>query len=51
MWQEMSRIRSTVSNPKDIYVLCCGDGESTKLLETAEALKAQGRGVSVTLVR
>lgn len=51
MWQEMSRIRSTVSNPKDIYVLCCGDGETTKLLEIADALQAQGRRVSVIPVR
>jgi hypothetical protein len=27
MWQEISRIRSTVSTPKDVHVLCYGDRE------------------------
>jgi superfamily II DNA/RNA helicase len=43
MWQEMSRIRSTVSNPKDIYVMCYGDEESGTLDGVVEELKAQGR--------
>lgn len=45
MWQEMSRIRSTVSMPKDIYVLCYGVEEATKLGDLLRALKQDGRRV------
>lgn len=46
MWQEMSRIRSTVSNPKDIHVLCYGDKEVLMLQELVSTLLAQNRRVS-----
>jgi superfamily II DNA/RNA helicase len=46
MWQEMSRIRSTVSNPKDIHVLCYGDKEVSMLQELVSTLLAQNRRVS-----
>ncbi len=45
MWQEMSRIRSTVTNPKDVYVMCYGDEELMKLKRMAQALQTQGRRV------
>jgi superfamily II DNA/RNA helicase len=32
MWQEMSRIRSTVSTPKDTYVLCYGGTQEPEIL-------------------
>lgn len=45
MWQEMSRIRSTVSNPKNIHVLCY-DEEADKLDNLVSILQAEGRRVS-----
>jgi hypothetical protein len=50
MWQEMSRIRSTVSNPKDIHVLCYGETEGAKLCDLVAILYAQGRRVSCTVL-
>jgi hypothetical protein len=47
MWQEMSRIRSTVSSPKDIHVLCYGQREASALEEIATSLQAQGRRVTI----
>jgi superfamily II DNA/RNA helicase len=46
MWQEMSRIRSTVSTPKDIYVLCYGDEESATLQAVVATLRGQNRRIS-----
>ncbi|CAN0474273.1 unnamed protein product, partial [Phaeothamnion confervicola] len=50
MWQEMSRIRSTVSNPKDIHVLCYGDREASMLQELVNTLLAQDRRVSCNVL-
>ena len=47
MWQEMSRIRSIVSNPKDIFVLCYGAGEANILSEVAAVLMSEGRGITI----
>jgi superfamily II DNA/RNA helicase len=46
MWQEMSRIRATVSTPKDILVLCYGADELARLHKVVEALVAEGRRAS-----
>ncbi|WFU25437.1 DEAD/DEAH box helicase [Bradyrhizobium sp. CB1717] len=46
MWQEMSRIRSTVSTPKDIHVLCYGDREVSVLQQVVSALVAENRRVT-----
>jgi hypothetical protein len=44
MWQEMSRIRSTVSRPKDIFVLCYeGEPEPGMLARVEAELVALGR--------
>jgi superfamily II DNA or RNA helicase len=45
MWQEMSRIRSTISNPKDIYVLCYGEPETAVIERVVAALQAQRRQI------
>jgi superfamily II DNA/RNA helicase len=45
MWQEMSRIRSTVSMPKNIYVLCCGVDESATLANVVHELERESRRV------
>ena len=45
MWQELSRIRSTVSTPKDSYVLCYGSGESDILKGVLNELKGEGKAV------
>lgn len=45
MWQEMSRIRSTVSDLKDIYLMCYGDDEVATLDEVVSELQSQGRQV------
>jgi hypothetical protein len=45
MWQEISRIRSTVSATKDTYVLCYGEHEGSTLAETIFAFKGEGRQV------
>jgi superfamily II DNA/RNA helicase len=50
MWQEMSRIRSTVSQQKDTYVLCYGDSEAGVLDEVVEELQSQGRRASIHAV-
>lgn len=50
MWQEMSRIRSTVSTPKDIYVLCYGNREASVLHHVANALMAENRRVTCSTV-
>jgi superfamily II DNA/RNA helicase len=49
MWQEMSRIRSTVSNPKDLHVLCYGGDEAATLQGVADVLQAQNRRVTLVL--
>ncbi|MGY3129331.1 superfamily II DNA or RNA helicase [Bradyrhizobium sp. USDA 4501] len=49
MWQEMSRIRSTVSTPKDIYVLCYGNREASVLHQVANALVAENRRVTCSM--
>lgn len=49
MWQEMSRIRSTISIPKDTYVLCYNPGEVDKVTVTASELRAQGRHVELII--
>jgi superfamily II DNA/RNA helicase len=46
MWQEMSRIRSTMSKRKDIYVLCYGEEEAATLTGVLHALLNEGRRVS-----
>lgn len=50
MWQEMSRIRSTVSSPKDIHVLCYGSGEASMLQGIVATLQNQNRRVTCDLV-
>lgn len=45
MWQEMSRIRSTVSSPKETYVLCCGDDEVETVERVVDALRSEARRV------
>jgi superfamily II DNA/RNA helicase len=47
LWQEMSRIRSTVAAPKDIYILCYGSLELKKLEDVVAELKTQGRQVTL----
>jgi hypothetical protein len=50
MWQEMSRIRSIVSNPKDIHVLCYGEQEVATLRGVVAILQVQGRRVSCSVL-
>jgi superfamily II DNA or RNA helicase len=47
MWQEMSRIRSIVSDPKDIYVLCYGADEACRLTAVVAALLKEGRRITI----
>lgn len=46
MWQEASRIRSTLSRPKEILVMCYGGYEVGRLRAVLEAWRADGRHVS-----
>ena len=50
MWQEMSRIRSTVSTPKDVHVLCYGDREVSVLQQVVNELLAQNRRVTCSVL-
>ncbi|WP_167768185.1 DEAD/DEAH box helicase [Bradyrhizobium sp. MOS001] len=50
MWQEMSRIRSTVSAPKDVHVLCYGDREVLVLQQVVSELLAQNRRVTYSVL-
>lgn len=46
MWQEMSRIRSTVPIPKETYVLCYGDQEAATLANVVRVLQDEARQVA-----
>jgi hypothetical protein len=49
MWQEMSRIRSTVSTPKDTYVLCYGGTpEPETLLSVVTDLASRKLGIALS---
>lgn len=49
MWQEASRIRSTLSRPKEILVMCYGAYEVGRLQAVLAAWRSDGRHISFSL--